>query len=147
MFLVDENWQPKPCALEVLERLNDPQFTTELALFNLEANLRPVEFGDRSLRGMEEQLNTLVAKARSAATSVGARVVCTGILPTISTSDLTLDNLTPRIQLIPGSAQSDRPANFTAVENFEGSRILRWDLRQPLEPGAKGTIQFRARVL
>lgn len=95
MFLVDEHWQPKACSLQVLERLDDPHFTTELALFNLEANLDPLESNPRCLRSMEEQLNTLVAKARSAAASVGARVVLTGILPSISPSDLSLDNLTP----------------------------------------------------
>jgi CBS domain-containing protein len=95
MFLVDENWHPKPCSLAVLKELDDARFTTELAQFNLEANLTPVEFGAGALRRTEQQMNTLVAKARSAAAAVGGRVVCTGILPTIRTSDLGLENLTP----------------------------------------------------
>lgn len=40
MFLVNEGWRPTPAALEVLERLDGP-FGTELALFNLEANVEP----------------------------------------------------------------------------------------------------------
>jgi predicted transcriptional regulator len=95
MFLVDGHWQPLACSLAVLKELDDPRFTTELAQFNLEANLLPVDFGSGALRRTERQLNTLVAKARSAAAVVGGRVICTGILPTIRTADLGLENLTP----------------------------------------------------
>lgn len=95
MFLVAENGLPAPAALAMLEEIDDPHFTTELALFNLEANLDPQVFKGRCLRRMEEQLNTLLAKARTAAATVGARVALVGILPTIRKSDLDLENMTP----------------------------------------------------
>ena len=41
MFLVDRHMRPAPIAMEVLSRANDPRLTTEIALFNLEANLTP----------------------------------------------------------------------------------------------------------
>jgi len=44
MCLIDEHGRPAPKAVEILEKLNHPKFTTELARFNLEANLDPVLF-------------------------------------------------------------------------------------------------------
>ena len=45
MFLVDPTLSVAPVATEVLETANDPRLTTELAKFNLEANLSPQVFG------------------------------------------------------------------------------------------------------
>ena len=41
--LLNENWRPSLKALEILEQINDPHFTTELARYNLEINLDPYE--------------------------------------------------------------------------------------------------------
>jgi len=95
LFLVDDTWRPAPLATQVLETLADPHFTTELARFNLEFNLDPVDFGGRCLGALEEQLEELLARARTAAGEHGARVVLTGILPTLTKGDLELDNMTP----------------------------------------------------
>jgi CBS domain-containing protein len=95
MFLVDDSLRPAPVATEVIEALNHPSFTTELALFNLEANCEPRVFGGGCLRHMEEELVQLVAAARAAAASVGADVLLTGILPTLRKDDLHLGNMTP----------------------------------------------------
>src|SRR5918998_513276 len=43
MFLVDREMRPAFVAPEVLRRVNDPRLTTEIARFNLEANLTPLE--------------------------------------------------------------------------------------------------------
>ena len=42
LFLADEAGHPICAALEVLDRLDDQHFTTELGLFNLEMNLDPL---------------------------------------------------------------------------------------------------------
>ncbi len=95
LFLVDRHWRPAPIATEVLEKLNDPHFTTELARFNLEFNLDPLVFGGSCLRDMEWQLGELLGAARAAAQNRGGDVVLTGILPTINKTDLELINMTP----------------------------------------------------
>src|SRR4029453_15569613 len=41
MFLIDRYLRPAPVSLQVLERANDARLTTEIARFNLEANLTP----------------------------------------------------------------------------------------------------------
>ncbi len=96
MFLVDRDWQPAPVALEVLERIDDPHFTTELGRFNLECNLDPIPMGGDTLRRLEAQLEELVGAAQRAAGDVDAAVVLSGILPTLEKSDLSLANMTPR---------------------------------------------------
>ncbi|MGH9380075.1 MAG: glutamate-cysteine ligase family protein [Thermoanaerobaculia bacterium] len=95
MFLVDPRWRPAPRSTEVLEALDDPHYTTELALFNLECNLDPLPMGGDSLRRMERQVEELVGRAREAAEPLGLHVLLIGILPTLDKSDLTLDNMTP----------------------------------------------------
>jgi CBS domain-containing protein len=96
LFLVGDGWRPAPLSIQVLERLNDPLFTTELALFNMEFNLPPVLVEGRCFSRLEEELLRLLQRAREAAWEEGAEVVLTGILPTLSKSDLTLENITPK---------------------------------------------------
>jgi CBS domain-containing protein/gamma-glutamylcysteine synthetase len=95
MFLVDRTMGPAPVATEILARANDPRLTTELARFNLEANITPHVFGGDCLRKLEQELDEVVAKARAVANEFGAHVLLVGILPTLRKSDLGLDNMTP----------------------------------------------------
>lgn len=95
MFLVNRGWRPATVALDVLERLEGP-YTTELALFNLEANLEPRLLEGRCFSDMEARLSELVEGAREAAAGSEADVALVGILPTLSKSDLSMDNITPR---------------------------------------------------
>lgn len=95
MFLVDSSWRPAPAAMKLLPEIDDPHFTTELGLFNLEINLDPLVFGGDCLSKMEQQLNELLEKIRQVASRSDLHIVLTGILPTIRKSDLDLDNMTP----------------------------------------------------
>jgi CBS domain-containing protein len=96
LFLVNDGWRVAPLSLEVLQRVTDPHFTTEIAQFNLEINLDPILFAGNCLSKMEKKLNALISRARAAARACGAEVVLTGILPTIRKSDLELFNMTPK---------------------------------------------------
>ncbi|MEM7310398.1 MAG: signal transduction protein, partial [Planctomycetota bacterium] len=93
-FLVDKAGQPSRVALELLERLGDP-FTTELGLFNLEANLPPLVLGGDCLSEMERTLNAYLDRARAEAAELDARIALCGILPTIDRAHLGLDWMTP----------------------------------------------------
>ena len=95
MFLIDRYLRPAPVSLEVLGSANDPRLTTEIARFNLEANLSPLELTNNCFSQMEQELVELIALARSSAAAQNADVLLSGILPTLQKSDLTLDNLTP----------------------------------------------------
>src|SRR5207237_9225014 len=41
LFLVDRAYHPAPGAMKILERIDDPHFTTELGLFQIAANADP----------------------------------------------------------------------------------------------------------
>ncbi len=95
MFLVNPGWRPAPVSLEVLDRLEGP-FTTELALFNLEANIEPRLLEGRCFTEVEARIQELVDQVRVRAKESHADVALVGILPTLTKSDLTLDNITPK---------------------------------------------------
>src|SRR5688572_16595058 len=95
MFLVDRYMRPAPLSLEVLQRANDARLTTEIARFNLEANLTPLTLTGDCFSSMERELDHLLNLARNAAATENADILLSGILPTLQKSDLTLDNLTP----------------------------------------------------
>ncbi len=95
MFLVDSGMRPMCVADRVLDELRDPAFTSELALFNLEANLSPCRMGTDCLQRMEGELEVRLAQVRAAAEKHGAKVLLFGILPTLGKEHLTLEQMTP----------------------------------------------------
>lgn len=96
MFLIDSAMRPAPIALEVIENANDDRLTTEIGLFNLEANLTPLPFMGKALNAMEAELNQVLDIVRQTAGKLDCGIVLSGILPTIQLSDLSVTNLTPK---------------------------------------------------
>ena len=96
VFLVGQDWRPAPIATQVLAQLDDERFTTELALFNAEINLEPMRLGGECFSQLEQELTKLLGQIDAAARSVGGTVVLSGILPSLSKSDLSIENITPR---------------------------------------------------
>jgi uncharacterized repeat protein (TIGR01451 family) len=57
-----------------------------------------------------------------------------------------IDNLTPRLEYVPDSGVSSRPAILDVADNGEGSVVLTWSLKEPLRGKTKGAVTFKARV-
>ncbi len=95
MFLVDQNLRPATVSAQVLERVGDSRLTTEIAKFNLEANLTPLELNGDCFARMEAELKEVLSAARGSANELGADVLLAGILPTLQRQDLKLENITP----------------------------------------------------
>jgi uncharacterized repeat protein (TIGR01451 family) len=57
-----------------------------------------------------------------------------------------IDNLTPRLEYVPDSAQASVKGNFSTQNNEAGSLVLRWEVEDPLAVGAGGVVRFRCRV-
>ncbi len=95
MFLVDRAFNASPSALEVIDRVADSHFTTELGLFNLEMNADPQALPGPALSRMEAQLTALYAQVKRAAHELDVQPVLTGILPTLARTDLSIDNMVP----------------------------------------------------
>ncbi|NNE66520.1 MAG: CBS domain-containing protein [Pyrinomonadaceae bacterium] len=95
MFLVDSAMCPSPVSTKVIEHAEDPRLTTEIGLFNIEANLSPLDLEGKCLSKMEGELKEVIGIVRNSAREFGSDIILTGILPTIAESDLVMENLTP----------------------------------------------------
>jgi gamma-glutamyl:cysteine ligase YbdK (ATP-grasp superfamily) len=81
--LVDSDYQPRFANAEVLQRIADPAFQTELAQYNIELNVHPRPLpGDEALH-LEQDLRDSLNRADRRAREVGSHIVAIGILPTI----------------------------------------------------------------
>ena len=95
MFLVDKASRPALTAMQILERIDDPRFTHELGLFNMEANLSPLELGGDCLSQLEREAEEVLGIAREKAEEVGSRVALVGILPTLTREHMSLQSMVP----------------------------------------------------
>ena len=96
LCLINDQYRPSLNALKILEKVNDPHFTTELALFNLEINLDPVVLQKDCFSAISDQLNSLLSKVKKVAYEVdNDRILLAGILPTLKKKDLIFKNMTP----------------------------------------------------
>ncbi|MFD2565676.1 CBS domain-containing protein [Aquimarina rubra] len=93
--LVTDTWRPATNAEDILKSINDPHFTTELAKYNLEINLDPIELKSNCFKKVENQLFSLLEKASTHAQEFNTKVLLAGILPTISKNQLSFDHMTP----------------------------------------------------
>ncbi len=92
--IVDNHYKPVPKSLGLLEKL-DNSFTTELAQFNIEANLDPIPYTGNCFSKLEADLNQKMNTLRDLGDKERLDFVLTGILPTIRKFDLEIENLTP----------------------------------------------------
>jgi hypothetical protein len=81
--LVDRNYQPSMSNAEVLARIADPGFQTEIGQYNIELNVNPRPMpGDAALE-LEADLRVSLNRAETLANETGAHIVMIGILPTV----------------------------------------------------------------
>ena len=92
--LADAEGQPRMMNAEVLDRIASRDFQTELGQFNLEVNIVPHRLSGRVFDQLAEELRTGLAYADRQAREEAARIVMTGILPTLTPEDVVLENLT-----------------------------------------------------
>ena len=93
--LVNDQFMPNGIALDVLKDLKDEHFTTEIGNFNLEINLDPLELKGNCFSRLHSNLNTLLNKARKVSKSKNAKILLTGILPTLTLGHMSIKNMTP----------------------------------------------------
>ena len=57
-----------------------------------------------------------------------------------------VDNLTTRLEYVPGSERTSLKTEFATQANEVGSLVLRWEILDPLAPGQGGVIRFQCKV-
>lgn len=115
LCLVDRHCHAAPMAMEILEKIDDPQIVNEFARFNLEINASPQTFGGDCFQKMEMELEEKLAIIRQVATGYDVDLALVGILPTLRQRDLIFENMTPlpRYELLDERLRSMRGGNFT----------------------------------
>lgn len=93
--VVDSHFRPSLNGPDVLSKINDNHFTTEIARFNLEINLDPRELTGNCFSATEQQLRNLLEKAQIVAGKFDDKILLAGILPTIRKTELELEYMTP----------------------------------------------------
>ena len=81
--------EPAMVNAEVLERIADPAFQTELGQFNIEINVEPRELVGDSLDGLERDVRASLNDADAKARELGAGMVMIGVLPTLEQRHVT----------------------------------------------------------
>ncbi len=92
-----KTYKPATIAMQALEQMTEYEWVeTELAKFNLETNLTPRLFEGDCLSQLENENNEKLEKIREKLKGLDAKLILTGILPTLRKYDLEMDNLTPK---------------------------------------------------
>jgi gamma-glutamyl:cysteine ligase YbdK (ATP-grasp superfamily) len=100
--LVDEVGDPAMKNAEVLDRIADPDFVTELGQFNLEINVSPRRLSGDGAAAFEKNVRTSLNAAEGKANELGVHLMMVGILPTLRTEHLKYESLSanPRYRVL-----------------------------------------------
>jgi len=94
IYLIDDHHQVSPVNLELLAKLNDEQFQSELNKYNLELNLLPVRAAGKPFSQLTQEILTKFEHLNSAAKKLNTRPVAIGILPTLKEQHLSKNFMT-----------------------------------------------------
>lgn len=93
--LINSSFLPVNNSMEILKELNDPHFTTEMGLYNLELNLDPLELKASCFSQLHRSLKTYLEKVKLITRNHNASLILTGILPTLRLQHIAEDHMTP----------------------------------------------------
>ena len=92
-WLVDGSLRPAPCNELFLQKMDDPLVVPELARFNVEINGTPQPLNGTPFTKLAEELSQTWSDGERVASEMGLELAMVGVLPTVSTDDLTLGNM------------------------------------------------------
>lgn len=93
--IVNTELEPAKGALKLLDDLNLPEYTNELALFNLEVNGQPLLLKGKCFSQAEAELLRLLNAGSNAAKRREMKLLLCGILPTLQYRHLAFSYMTP----------------------------------------------------
>jgi hypothetical protein len=144
--LVDSRGMPAMRNDEVLERFGNPDFQTELGLFNMEFNVPPRLISGDGFLAYERYVRDGLAAAETKANEVDAGLVLIGILPTITPSHTVLDNISnnPRYRTLNEQILDSRGDDFSI--DIRGPERLQVRMESILPEAANTSVQFHLQV-
>ncbi len=92
-----DTYKPNCIAMEALDKMKKYDWVeTELAKFNLETNLTPIQLTKSCFSQLHKENATKLDKIQAVLDKMDTNLVLTGILPTLRKFDLDMKNLTPK---------------------------------------------------
>lgn len=146
LCLIDNIGDPASKSLEFLDKITDPHYTNELALFNLEINLDPLKLHGRCFSTMEDKLNTLLSIGHQVGSDLGTDIFLTGVLPTIKFRHLQFENMTPerRYKLLSNDLLERRGGDFEIY--LEGVDHFNTTLKSVLFEACNTSFQLHLQI-
>jgi hypothetical protein len=144
--VVDGDGQPAMINDQLLQRLENPDFQTELAQFNIEFNVAPHKLVGNVFREIEEELAISQRYAQAQARELDAQVATIGILPTLSGLHTTIQNLSasPRYHLLNEQILEARGEDL--VVDIEGPEKLELSTSSIVMEAAATSVQLHLQV-
>lgn len=92
-----DSLKPAKINMKIMEEMKEfPWLTTELAKFNLETNFDPKIFTGSCFHDLETENLHYLKTIQQHLDPHNAKIILTGILPTLNKNDLDIENLTPK---------------------------------------------------
>ena len=144
--VVDSDGQPAMINDQLLARIENPDFQTELAQFNIEFNVAPHKLVGTVFSEIAEELLTSQRYAQTQARELDAHVVTIGILPTLSGLHTTIQNLSanPRYHLLNEQILDARGEDL--VVSIEGRERLELSTSSIVMEAAATSVQLHLQV-
>jgi hypothetical protein len=144
--LVDADGMPSMSNVAVLEAIADPDWASELGLFNLEINIPPRQLTGDALTVLEHDVVGKLAHATGRAQGTGSRPVMIGILPTLRESDVTDEAMSanPRYRLLNEQMIAARGEDMRIC--IDGAERLLTHVDSIMPEAACTSVQFHLQV-
>ena len=144
--LLDDNFRANPINKKILKHLSSEGFVTEIAKFNMELNIDPIDINKSCLRKLENALLKKMQIASNYAKKNDSKIILTGILPTVRKYDLRFENITPnqRYFELCESINKIRGENYKL--RIRGIDELVFEHDSPLVEGCNTGYQFHLQI-
>ncbi|WP_049564549.1 glutamate--cysteine ligase [Streptomyces sp. SBT349] len=146
LCLADSDGSPRMVNDDVLARMATRDFQTELGQFTLELNMAPRGLEGRVFDDLAEELRIAIGYADRMAGEFGARLVMTGVLPTITAEQMVPASLSPRDRytLLNDQIMAARGEHIDL--DISGAERLRGTFESIAPESACTSVQFHLQV-
>ena len=144
--IIDENFRANPINEKLVKKVKKHGFVTEIAKFNMELNIEPIDLMANSLNKMEKVLLSKMDIVTEIAKKYNSDIILTGILPTVRKYDLRFQNITnnPRYFDLCNAISQSRGEKYKIRISGIDELIFQHD--SPLIEGCNTGFQFHLQI-
>lgn len=145
--LVNSVFQPAPVNQEFIKRFDHQLITPELAKFNIELNTTPQPLEKGAFRTFEKEISELVTSANDTAHELDAKVLLTGVLPTLRNEHFCLQNMSEMNRYHALNEEILKARNYEPLHlKIAGKESIKMDHNSVMMEAATTSIQLHLQV-